>query len=495
MKAIPMKALRVLPALALAVAVAGPARADTTPDAAVALQTQLHDWLASLLQPAVIVAPDAVKVAPEGDHFRLGVPEPLALIGMGLADAGTLFSLSVRPMEAGRWALDDLHLPAPMRVTGPALPAAPGGAPAAPAPGVMELTLDGLQFHGVLDPSFTTTSSFDASFAGAHATGPQATLTYGKSTGNSILQPDGEGRITVTSKADIGEMRQTADMPDGSHYTLTIGRGHFETAVKKVSPADLAALMRSISAFVPTAAGTGDSLSPAQRTLARNFVRTLRNLSESASLSDTLDGLSVDLGGMGASLRRLTMGGDIGAPDGIFSFGLQFGLEGLDSPMIPPGIYHDYLPRKIGLKSRVSGLKMDDLQTLALHAVDTDEKTMPALQGEAMALLASGPLNVSLEAFSFDLGPASLEGNLSIDIASPTDITGDGDITVTGLDALIKRANTTPELKQIAPVLIFLKGIGKQDGNETSFAISYENGSLKVNDTDLSSMMPGNTKP
>jgi hypothetical protein len=490
-----MKLTRLLPALALAGLIAAPARAETSAEDAKALQAQLHDWLASLLQPAVTVAPDTVQVEPEGDHFRLTLPEPLALIGKGLVQAGTAFTLSARPMDGGRWDLGDLHMPNPMTLTGPNLPApkaAPGSPPAAPVPNVMQLSLEGLRFHGLLDPSFATTSSFDQSVEGIRITGPMTTTTYGKSSGNTILRPDGDDRITATTHASLADLQQSSDTPNGGHITVMVGHVQAESAIRRLSPSELATFIRTLSALAPTAHGRQDSMTPEQRTLARRLVSSVWKLADGAKLTEMLDGVTFESNGVSATLHRFTIGEDFAAPDGKISFGLQLGLEGLDSPMIPPGVYHDYLPRKISLKPRISGIRSDDLRQLTLHAIDSDNQDMPMVQNEAMAMLAKSPLTVELEEISFDLGPASLDGNLSVEVSSPTDISGDGDITITGLDTLIKRANTTPQLKQIAPALIFLKGIGKQDGNDTNFAISYDNGSLKVNDTDLSSMLPAN---
>ena len=41
-----------------------------------------------------------------------------------------------------------------------------------------------------------------------------------------------------------------------------------------------------------------------------------------------------------------------------------------------------------------------------------------------------------------------------------------------------------------APVLIFLKGIAKQEGNESVWSITYADKKVMVNDTDLSDLMP-----
>jgi hypothetical protein len=493
-----MKALRVLPALALAGALTTPAfttqaRAEPTPEAAQALQAQLHDWLASLVQPAVTVAPDAITVVPEGDHFRLSLPAITALSARGVVPQGATVSLSARPLDAGRWAIDDLTLPATLRFTAPPMPVPPakdGQPQKPPEPNVVTIAVDGLQTHGVIDPSFATTSSLDQSSTGVHVTSPHGSFTSGKISTNNTWQPDGTSRVNMLTQGSVADWKQTTILPDGQTSTVSINRVEIGSTGRKVSPAAYATIIRSIASLAPTLRQGSDHLTEEQRRLARAIVANIRDLADGMALTETLDGMTVQAGPVLATLRRFTFGEDFAAPEGKMSLGIQIALEGLDSPMIPPGVFHDYLPKKIVLKPRLSGVPVQGLVDLADDAIATDSKDMAPLQAEALALMAAGPLNLSLEEISFDLGPASLDGNISFDIASPTDITGDGDITITGLDALIKRANTTPELKQIAPALIFLKGIGKQDGNDTSFAINYENGSLKVNDTDLSSMIP-----
>jgi hypothetical protein len=184
----------------------------------------------------------------------------------------------------------------------------------------------------------------------------------------------------------------------------------------------------------------------------------------------------------------------MGVTDGKLELATEISVEGVDSPEIPKGIYRDYLPRKITLKPRISGVPSEDLVKLLLRAIDSDANDLAELQEAAMGLLGAGPLEIAIDELGIDLGRASLAGTGSLDVASVTDITGEAEINLKGLDALIKTANTTPDLKQIAPVLIFLKGIGKQDGDATVWNIAYQDNNITVNDTDLSALMPGGGK-
>ncbi len=491
-----MKALRVLPALALVAGFGGQAHAEITPDSAQALQTQLHDWLAGLLQPAVTAADAPFQVTPEGDHFRLTVAPGVPVAGKAALDYGSV-SFSARPLDAGRWALDDLRLPGPIRLTGPDLPApkaAPGRPPGQPIANVTEITTQGLQWHGLIDPSFATTSTLDNAADGIRITGPLTTLSLGKGASHGTLTPDGDGTLTYASQSTIADLRETAALPTGDSVQVSFAKVAGSSTVHGISPATLAEILRDAAALGAQQDGPGATPSPAQHETMLKLVDLLGNVARGAEITGTADAGSFQGNAFTATVRRISFGEDVGTRDGKLSLGLLIGLEGLDSPMIPPGIYRDFLPRKILLKPRISGLSPEDMKTLIRHRVDDGGKDSHAAQAEVMAMFAVSPLNLALEQISFDLGPASLDGTLSADIAGPADVTVDGDITITGLDALIRRANTTPELKQIAPGLIFLKGIGKQDGEDTSFAIRYENGVLKVNDTDLTNMMPG-TKP
>ena len=121
------------------------------------------------------------------------------------------------------------------------------------------------------------------------------------------------------------------------------------------------------------------------------------------------------------------------------------------------------------------------------RAIDTEGRE---IAGDSMALLAANPVALAIEDLLLDIGPMRLKGEGSVDVSSPDDINGRAELRATGFDALIRRANAVPELKVAAPVLIFLKGIAKHEGNETVWQITYADKKMMVNDTDLSDLMP-----
>jgi hypothetical protein len=90
-----------------------------------------------------------------------------------------------------------------------------------------------------------------------------------------------------------------------------------------------------------------------------------------------------------------------------------------------------------------------------------------------------------------DSGPATLTGSGALAITDPATYSGQAQLRATGFDALMQKVSATPELQQAGPVLIFLKGIGKQDGDALVWNVVYQDQKLLVNGTDLSSMIPG----
>ena len=109
-----------------------------------------------------------------------------------------------------------------------------------------------------------------------------------------------------------------------------------------------------------------------------------------------------------------------------------------------------------------------------------------------MAMLGKGPIHVGLDQLAFDLGPATFEANGAYDIVSPTPAANSGtaDIKATNLDDLMKVLSTDEQTKPGVAAIIFLKGIGKQDGNAISWHVEYKDSHILVNGTDMSQLIP-----
>jgi len=256
----------------------------------------------------------------------------------------------------------------------------------------------------------------------------------------------------------------------------------------------LGAAVRSISGLVPTAmqaagaASASKPITPEDRARLHDLLAALRDLLGGVRQETTMERVRFDVGGQGGTLTSLTIGGRAVAPNGMLDASLHLAMDGIDSPLIPQGPLRDYLPRRITLTPRLSGVPADDLMSLLQRAVDSGDPD--TLQAEAIALLAKGPLKIGLDDVVLDLGNTVLKGSGAVTIAAPDDINGSARLDATGLDTLIHSASTVPELANAAPFLILLKGIGEQKGDTTTWNITYADGRTEVNGTDLSTLMP-----
>lgn len=474
-----------LAAAVLSLAVTPPARAQSqvTPEQAKALETRLRGWAAGLLGPKVDLAVIPIHILPEGDHYRLEENIAGLLGASGVTIVSAPITAAIKPLDGDRWSIDNLLIPSPMTITF-----------AGPKPGMqgtMTQTIAGATMHGVLDPSLATTSSDDMTMTGISqvfktAIGTQ-TSTIAKLTGHALMAPKGGKGMSVQSES-VGEgYAGSFPAKDGKPVSIAIDRIHVGLSAENVSFARIGEILHTGRAI----GALGEPRSPAGIALSHQMVLAVAGLLDSIDGDETLQGMHVAAAGFSGSLQKLSLSGGVSAPHGAADWHMKIAIDGLDSPMIPPGPYRDFLPKHVSLAPRLTGIPKATLVALVQDAIDhpgADKKNPMAF---ADKLLKSGPLTVALDEIAFDMGPAALSGTASVAVVSPNDIKGEAEIHVQGLDALIRKVNTTPELKQGAPVLVFLKGIGEQTGNDTVWAIKYLGNTLTVNGTDMSSMIPG----
>ena len=248
--------------------------------------------------------------------------------------------------------------------------------------------------------------------------------------------------------------------------------------------------LRAARAQAAGAATGTPSLTADQKTAVHAALVALAELITGFDEDGTMEDVHVSAANYSGHLDKLSFGLGVGAPDGRTAIHLSFALDGLDSANVPPGIYRDYMPRHIAFAPRLGGVPASDLRDLLLRAADSDGKD-PQLQADAMALLEKGPVVAGLDDLSLDFGPATLKGSGEVRISGINQYQGEAHFAATGLDALIKQANTVPELKQAGPVLFLLKGMGRQDGANTVWDVTYRDSKVLVNGNDLAGMLGG----
>ena len=474
-------------AVVLAALVASPpVRADATADAAASLQAQIRAWVAGLAGPTVDLGGHGVQVTPAGDAFRFALPVAGALGGTGWLLTGDPVTAVAKPLDGGSWAIQSLRLPTPLRADRAATPGASAGS--------WVLTLADQTISGVFDPSLAAGSGFTAVLRGydsrARSGDGTQTIHLDRFSWHGGWEPTGEGRATVAGEGQGEHLSIVTDSQDGSGRAIVAAdRIRGGGRVERVAFDRLAAAVRGLTGLMPAAgdARGPDAIAADDRARLRNLVLILRDLLGGAQEEPTLEHVRLDIGGQRGSLASLTIGGRAAAADGMLDVSLRLSMEGIDSPLFPQGPLRDYLPRRIALTPHLSGIPADALLSLLLRGLDGGEPEM--LQAEALGLIAKAPVKAGLEDLVLDFGPAVLKASGTVTVAAPDDIAGAARIVATGLDALIRRAVTVPELQAATPFLLLLKGVGEQAGDVTTWNVTYAQGRAEVNGTDLSALL------
>lgn len=482
--------MRMAAIFAIALLAPAAAQADVTAEQAQSLERQLHDWLNGLVGTVVGIGDRPVRLAPDGDHFRVEIPMQAAASAVGLDAADATITAEARPLPGDRWALDDIHIPDHLRIT--------GGGPDAPVDWSLKIAQQ--QISAVFDPSLATASSFDVDVhgqtstseggPGAHASAVEHYVTH------TVLMPTGDGRVDVLGNSTGDKLAGSQAMPDGSPVNWSIEHVQSNVRVDAVAAGSVGAIVRAVMDMVPVAMAAQHSghppagVPPEARQAARTVVTQLRNLWSGFTMDETLDSMRFQAAGQSGSISRLAIGIAAGTRGGKLDLRMNFAVDGIDSPDIPAGPVRTYLPHHIALRPRLTGVSIEDATQLLLRAIDSDGTHGDELNEQAMALLKKAPATVGVDGLDVDLGPAHIRGNGEMRIAAANDMSGHADITVIGLDALIKQAGTVPELKSGVPVLLVMKGFGVQEGNATKWKITYNGKKIMVNDNDLSAMLP-----
>jgi hypothetical protein len=279
---------------------------------------------------------------------------------------------------------------------------------------------------------------------------------------------------------------------------VSFSAAHSRIAVRLdgLAPERLPAFLHAALGMAPlvmTAAGPHDEMTPELRAALLAALDAAPGLLDGFDETVTMEDVHVHAPGLNAAMRKLTLGAGAAAPDGRLRLRLRFAVDGLDSPAAPAGPLHDYMPHHIALTPRLSGVPAGPLLSLLRTAIASAGND-PALPAEAATLLREGPFAVGLDELAADFGPAMFTASGEIQVTGAGQVTGQAHIRATGLDALIKEARTAPSLRQVLPTLIFLKGMGEPKGDATVWDVSYADGRIAVNGTDMTQLLSGFTQ-
>lgn len=473
-----------LPALAQAPALPSAEGAKVVAD-------EVRAWLTRQLGGMVDVAALPLRVLPEGETYRLELPVGGSWFEGAISVADAVATLTVKPLDGGRW-----------QVLGGGMPQQLSAQMKDPSGETSRLVmkLENQQTTGVYDPSLKTASHFVSTITGytteTHSRLGVAVSRIGKLVGRSEWAPSAPGRVTVQGDSQLEDYSTTSPLPGMGEVKVTMGRLGGSTRIENFDAEGLGTLLRTAYELGSAGQGAGKAAgnakgptSPQEKAAALKLVGLVFSMLDALETDYTYEDIKVEGGPVfEGSLRRFAMGLSAGAPDGRVDVKLRLSAEGLDSPMIPPGPWVEFIPHKLSLTPRVSGVSKDAVMALLRTAIESEGQDF---EEQAATLLAANPVALGIEDLLIDLGPMRLKGSGSVELSRIDELAGEAVLRATGFDALIRRANAVPELKMAAPVLIFLKGIATQEGTETVWRITYADRKVMVNDTDLSDLMPG----
>lgn len=470
---------------------------DIGPMQAQALQQQLKEWLAGMLGPTVTLPDIPWRITGEHDHYQVTWPIP----GVDTPSDRLAVTASVRPLDGGRWSIDNVQAPstADFTVTVPDT----AGDLAKAGPMKIAFSLGKQDTHAEIDPALASPSSLHVDIDNVAVSTDNATQHQEQHVdryfGEATLTPASNGRMDLTMDGTMDGWKTASTVNGGEAMAVAAksvrAKGQI-AGVRRDRVASLVAASGALFGALPpdiVQQGSKAELPQPAKAQLRVLIEALQDMLTSVRLEESIDGLQVELAGMGGmSMDHLLVGFGGEAPDGKLHVWCDIGLDGLNTATLPPKLA-SYLPHHIAVRPSLSGVQTADLLKLATDA--TEDNADDRLSPDMAALFSHGGAVLGVDALSFDLGPAKVEGVGHITMLSATTWHGEAHLTATGLDALIAQARTNPDLQQVLPILIMLRGLAKPDGDHLVWDVVSDGPSMTVNGLDLSQLGGGDDKP
>jgi hypothetical protein len=467
------------------------ARADEIgPDQAQALQQQLKDWLAGALGPVIKLPTLPWRITGAGDHYLVTWPIP----GLENSAGDIAATATLRPLDGGRWSVDDVKAPPQASFT---VVVPNSGDIAMGGPMKVAFSIGSQDTHAIIDPGLATASKLHMDLGTVAITTETAKERQEQHVDRYLvdtsLTPAQDGRLDLAMDATMQGWKSGAEVNGGSAVAIGAQTMHALGRIDGVSRDRATSLFAAVGALLGALPGdvmekgSKATWSAAARVQLRHVIEATQDMLTAVKLEETIDGLQVEVVGMGGvAMKHLQIGFGGEAPEGKVHAWFDIGLDGLETPSLPPKLAA-YLPHHFEVKPSLSGLRSADLVKLAIDATEegADNDT---LAPDIAALLSHGGADIGIETLSFDLGPAKVEGSGHIVMQSPVSWRGEAHLTATGLDALTAQSRDDPLLQKALPVLILLRGLAKPDGDRLAWDIVSDGPAVSVNGVDLSQL-------
>lgn len=479
--------------LAIMALAAPPARAQAAAPAiddagAQGIVDGVHAMLAEMLG-TLAPAADLLHATVQGDHYHLEVPIAHRWNGGGIG--GDSIGADLTPLGDGRWRIANGAMPARIELS--------IDHPPPNMPGSMAVTFKENSFGGVIDTTLATESHLSFHIADQNLSGEGAQTSTGShldsADGTLTVSPATDGTVTLLTDSTMRGLKTTSAVGKGVAVN-EVASSHGTLRATHLSLFALRAALRAVSnlfvlAQAPTAPGTPPkpASDPAVRENLHTLIAALAASATSMSMEQTEDGLSFVGGPVQGTIGHMGLGIDLGEQDGSVSLAMRIELDKPVLPTIPPGIMTEFLPSHLLLKPRLSGIDAAALRRSLDAAVDNPQAS--GAMGLVMAVLDAHPPTIAIDDVAIDTGPAHITGHGQLTVQGPGAAKGTATVRATGLDEAMKQLSADPQGKQALAGLIFLKGLGKPDGDAMVWDIVYDGQKLLVNGNDISAMAPG----
>jgi hypothetical protein len=350
---------------------------------------------------------------------------------------------------------------------------------------------------GVYDTSLTTESRFEWRHEGityvARDLGAKGEdrSSIDLSTGVTTMKPNGSGGLTVRTEASMEGYNALTNTAMGP-MRMVMKRVRMAGELNALMTAQFTSIVQTVVSLAMDAQAADPKADPKAKEAAgraglRQVIAALKGIMGGMTLEETIEGIEVEMMGQQGSAGKLVLNIGGAAPSDKFKAFLEIGLDALKIPALPPQ-YTDFVPRGIVLRPSVGNIDGKAMTALAEQAA-ADNADHAALEAKLKDLLTKGGTELGMERLVIDLGFARLQASGSATMVDEDKFKGGGEISMTGFDALMDRAQKMPEAGMAIPVMALLKGLGKAEGDRLVWRLTVsEDQKVLVNGMDITKL-------
>ncbi len=473
--------------LALLASISGSALAAATPEEAQRLTEMFQTYLGK--------EPGVVTVTPEGDSYRArfdAAPLFAKIKEPGVSVSLTPIEWTITPQGGGKWQVDQ-NQPLAFEVKSGSDFAMKADAGLVKGTGVFDEVLGG----------FSSTSTqisrvrVDQTLV-EQGQNQNSSFTVDTATFISALTGNGDSAYASYDTTYSG-LRQAVSVPASSaspamEVVTASPDGKQSVSIKGLR-------LKAMTALLAWAiAHSSDEAAVAGQAELKDKLRAAMPFFASMSGTSVMNDFTVDGAGSQFGIKQLSLSLDT---SGLLAEGRvrqQYALTGIQAPaeIVPPWA-ESLVPSNIVLDYSASGFDLAAAAALIIDKMDFakdpalpegfEDEFVKALLPTGAVQLGLGPSDVLAKAFNL-----KAEGSMT---AGPAVMpAGKATVKLGGMDQLMAALQSAPpemDMQSLAPMLLLIRGLAKQEADGTlSWAIeSTPTGSVTVNGTDLTKMMGG----